>query len=263
MYELPADRFIDALSLFDQIPHSKAIVLSVFEGYHVGRLFVDRRDRPRAALLSTASGFSYAAGDPGAWADHDALRDVILRELTADGTLSLSPLSPQWEALVAELVGEIQPIRVPRQEFDLVEERFAEIMRQGTSLPAGYTLQRYDRAAAAEVPELSHFWGDIDRFMARGVGFAVWYGGRIVTRCHAVLVGGGRVEISIETDEAHRRRGLALAACGAFIGHCLSRGLEPVWTCWPDREASMALARKLGFVWAREAPVWYAEVGRR
>ncbi len=113
------------------------------------------------------------------------------------------------------------------------------------------------------MPELALFWGGIERFMARGVGFAVWHGGRIVTRCHAVLIGGGRVEVSIETDEAHRRRGLALAACSAFIGHCLSLGLEPVWTCWPDRTASMALARKLGFVWAREAPVWYAEIGRR
>jgi RimJ/RimL family protein N-acetyltransferase len=262
MYELAPDHFIEALPLFAGVAHSKAIVLAVFEGYHVGRVWVDRRERPRAALLGTASGFSYAAGDPAAWGDPARLREVILRELTADGALSLSLLTPAWEPVLQEIGGALPLVQVPRQEFDLDEERFAQLMREGTALPPGFELRRYDRAAAAEVPELVRFWGDLDRFMARGIGFGVWHQGHAVSRCHAVLMGGGRVEISVDTDEAYRRRGLALAACGAFVAHCLSRGLEPVWTCWPDREASMALARRLGFAWARQAPVWYAEVGR-
>ena len=79
MHELAPDHFIDALALFDGVSHSKAIVLAVFEGYHVGRVWVDRRERPRAALLGTASGFSYAAGnpaagDPSAWASRTRQR---------------------------------------------------------------------------------------------------------------------------------------------------------------------------------------------
>ena len=121
--------------------------------------------------------------------------------------MSLSLLTPEWEPVLQE-IGETLPlVQVHRQEFDLDEERFAQVMRQGTALPSGFELRRYDRATAAEAPELGHFWGDLDRFMARGIGFGVWHEGRVVSRCHAVLMGGGRVEIAVETEAAYQRRG--------------------------------------------------------
>jgi RimJ/RimL family protein N-acetyltransferase len=37
----------------------------------------------------------------------------------------------------------------------------------------------------------------------------------------------------------------------------LDRYLEPHWACWPEREASIALAKKLGFEEAQDVPAYY------
>jgi RimJ/RimL family protein N-acetyltransferase len=72
--------------------------------------------------------------------------------------------------------------------------------------------------------------------------------------CSSVCVGGIEAEIDIFTDEKYRQQGLATIAACAFIEESLSRNLTPNWACWPEREASVALAKKLGFVEQLDAP---------
>jgi len=61
-------------------------------------------------------------------------------------------------------------------------------------------------------------------------------------------VGGGQAEISVDTNEEYRNRGLATITCAAFIEYSVSLGLIPNWSCWDFRTASIALAKKLGFI---------------
>jgi hypothetical protein len=70
--------------------------------------------------------------------------------------------------------------------------------------------------------------------------------------------------VDIFTEEACRGRGLAAITACAFIEECLTRGLTPAWACWPYREGSYKLAKKLGFEERPDAPAffWTEEMGK-
>ena len=78
-------------------------------------------------------------------------------------------------------------------------------------------------------------------------GVCLLRGSEIVSACTTVSVGGGQAEVDIHTEEVCRGRGYGYLTACAFIEQCLVRGLMPSWACWPYREASQALAGKLGF----------------
>ena len=83
------------------------------------------------------------------------------------------------------------------------------------------------------------------------------YGGKVVSQCISVFIGKNEAEIDVSTREDYQGRGFAAICAAAFIDECISRGIEPRWTCWPFREGSIALAEKLGFVKQFEAPAWF------
>jgi RimJ/RimL family protein N-acetyltransferase len=156
-------------------------------------------------------------------------------------------------------------MRIARAAFDLSLEGFRQShARWQSRIPEGLAVRRYDRALTESAPGIVEFWGSIDAFLQHGLGFAVLQGEETVSRCHTVLAGDGRAEISIETQEAYRRQGLATLACCAFIESCLDGGLRPEWSCWHNNAASIALAEKLGFERAPDVPVVYVhqEVSR-
>jgi hypothetical protein len=55
-------------------------------------------------------------------------------------------------------------------------------------------------------------------------------------------------DVSIDTLDGYRRRGLGMAACTCLIHHFARTGKTAVWGAVESNEESGALARKLGFV---------------
>jgi GNAT superfamily N-acetyltransferase len=55
-------------------------------------------------------------------------------------------------------------------------------------------------------------------------------------------------DVSIDTVEAHRGRGLGAASVALLIEHMRSTGKQPVWGALDGNTASLRLARRLGFV---------------
>jgi hypothetical protein len=70
---------------------------------------------------------------------------------------------------------------------------------------------------------------------------------RPVSFCYSGWETEGHWDVSIDTLESHRRRGLATAASACLIRHFASAGKTAVWGCVESNRESAALARKLGF----------------
>ena len=78
-------------------------------------------------------------------------------------------------------------------------------------------------------PALIYNFRSHEEFITRGVGIGILHQGRFVSGASSAAVGGGKLEIEIQTHRQFRRRGLARA-------------------CWDAaNEPSAALARQLGF----------------
>ena len=68
----------------------------------------------------------------------------------------------------------------------------------------------------------------------------------------------GVMDIDVYTHPEHRKHGLALLTTTILIDHCLDNGIIPQWGCWTVNQASMNLARKLGFQIVSELNVIFA-----
>ena len=87
---------------------------------------------------------------------------------------------------------------------------------------------------------------------------AVWADGRPVSFCYPVWQTEGWWDVSIETLDKYRGKGLAGAAARALIRHMRGAGRAPVWGALESNAASRALAARLGFREAARIAVFTA-----
>lgn len=255
MIELPDYRYHIASPLFAGIPHNTALVFGVLEGSTPGRVFVDECDTPSAALVTVEGAFSYLAGlpTPGAPASLVRLLFSDLLPGAAEKELVLFAFTNPWRSALYPLMQKHGAIRISRKTFSFNPERFASLAGWRKWIPAGMQLHPVDSALPGGLSELCASFDE----RSRRFGFVLQAGDEIASLCAAVSVGGGEAEIDVHTAETWRGRGLATLTACAFIEECLARGLRPAWSCWPYREASCGLARKLGFEDCPDAPAFY------
>jgi predicted GNAT family acetyltransferase len=77
---------------------------------------------------------------------------------------------------------------------------------------------------------------------------AVWADGRPVSFCYPVWQTETLWDVSIETLDGYRRRGLGARAARTLIRHMRRSGRSPVWGALDTNAASRALAARLGFL---------------
>ena len=76
-------------------------------------------------------------------------------------------------------------------------------------------------------PALIYNFRSHEEFITRGVGVGIVHRGTFVSGASSAAVGGGKLEIEIQTQRQFRSRGLAGAVVAALILYCLEHGIEP------------------------------------
>ena len=120
--------------------------------------------------------------------------------------------------------------------FDHVPETLRRELRDAL---AGRTVSRFVPGALPDVPRRGAGTG--------GPMAAVWADGRPVAFCYPVWQTESWWDVSIETLESYRGRGLAGRAARTLIRHLRQEGRSPVWGALDTNGASRALAARLGF----------------
>ena len=87
---------------------------------------------------------------------------------------------------------------------------------------------------------------------------AAWSDGRPVSFCYPVWQTETHWDVSIDTLEAYRGRGLAGRAARTLIRHMRQTGRRPVWGALETNMPSRALAARLGFIEAAGLAVFTA-----
>ncbi|WP_455620096.1 GNAT family N-acetyltransferase [Eisenbergiella sp.] len=225
--------------------HGIPLIYSVLEGKGEGLIYVDSVSDPQNALLLPQGGFFYLASK-----DHSRnfllqMKKFIFQELMPAMTekeMVLFALNEQTGKALDEIMADKGVIRIQRTLFDFDEKMYHEIQK-AVALPDGYKVVRMEDAQLREYETA----GNLGVHLPDRIGYRVVKGEEVISQCISVFTGGGQAEIDICTCEGYRRKGFAMACAFAFIDECLSKGLVPVWSCWPFRTESAALAGKLGF----------------
>jgi GNAT superfamily N-acetyltransferase len=132
--------------------------------------------------------------------------------------------------------------------------------RRSDEAPAAPSAARVAMLSRSDEASLSHVPAPLREEISTALGFshvaAAFAGERPVSFCYAVYETEGLWDISIDTLEAHRGKGLARACCEFLIDHMSGHGKEPVWGALEGNVASLLMAKSLGFVPVDELAVF-------
>jgi len=243
------------MALFDPTHPTMPRAFNVLEGVTRGQILVDHADRPSwAAARENAFGTLYLGGQCNA-----PLLDSLLTYFRSIGDVGLGC----W------LDSELNDILPPAPDYDGRTLYFTEHAPRhrellNARLPTGYSITPRNADLVKQSADYQmnlDSLGSIDSILHHTLGFVVLYEDQLVCEASTGAPTHGRIEIGVNTAEAHRRRGLAAMACAHLIEACKEKGYSTWWDCAKQNTASANLARKLGFENEREYRyVWWAQM---
>ena len=230
--------------LYQDFPALHGVVSAVIDG-GMGVARVDDPAAPTVASLSLL--FDLVAGDA---------RSPAAPALMRRAAWVIAP-GPGWKALLHHHHPHLQACpRIALQPPSWDRARLEEL---AATLPEPFhceplTLEHVPATAALEPTSLENFGGSPHALVEQGFGFVALLHGQVVAAAVTFAIGGGQVEIEIDTHPSARRRGIATALSATMILACLRRGLEPCWDA--ANPESAALAEKLGYRRTLEYTAW-------
>lgn len=218
----------------------------------MGSAWADRLETPSAARILTV-GFSYLTGNAQS-PDAAALVSQLPDEY-ANSFLILVPLDPSWEKVIeTAFTGRCNRItrHAIHKKASFDRTRLEEL---AGSLPDGYRLEainpKWYEASKLEIWSLSlcASYPTWEAFQCNGLGFVAVHGEELACGASSYCHYCGGIEVEVDTNEPHRRKGLAAACAARLILECLDRNLSVTWDAanW----ASVYLAEKLGYRYDR------------
>ena len=268
LYEIGKDEYFNVRSVFERLP--RTAVVGTLAGLTPGRIYVDDPHNPQAAFIWNAYRFSYLAGDPSHETFLQGLVDLLDSELlpaargSHDPSVALYPDSPAWIGVLEPRLRAYHPLRLFRSLHRFDRRSFEQHAVYLEPLAPELTLLPIDAGLCERFPDLAFaydlLWGGVQNFIAHGFGFCILADGELASACDSAFCAEGAAEMGVETKAAYRRQGLARQVTTAFIWESLRRGLEPVWECWWQNEASRLLATRLGFEWLEDYPLLFIDL---
>lgn len=219
----------------------ETMIRSCLEGV-MGDVYADDRMESAVALIGD---FAFCAGRPS---------EAAAELLAGRNFVIAVPQSPPWEKLIDERCAGSR--RVTRYAFKKDGDVFDREKLRLAAVPDGYGLHMIDRgifSTCRETPwcrDLVRLFESYGQYRELGLGVVAMKDGLVVSGASSYSAYRGGIEIQVDTNTAHRRRGLAYACCARLILECLGRGLYPSWDA--QNRQSAALAEKLGYHFSHE-----------
>lgn len=235
------------VTLFDISKPTMPRALNVLEGIAIGQIITDHSTHPTwAAVREAAFGTLYLGGSitPALLAeivDHfRQLGDVGIGCWPDDPLVVMLPPKPDYDGRTLYFTDRSQHIRL---------EAYIE------QIPADCCLTPRDQSLIKRSPDyelaLAAF-GSKQNILAHTQGFMLMRGETLLCEAATGAPTHNRIEIGVSTHEHHHKHGYATITCAQLIKVCEAQGYRTWWDCAVQNEASVALARKLGYHNERE-----------
>jgi RimJ/RimL family protein N-acetyltransferase len=253
-------------SLFETLSFNVQIP-SILEGTVKGEVWVSNSHAPGVAVIWDGLLYLFLAGDHldgvfnrslVAWVEETVVKAI--RKL-GDSYFVLFYDSPGWQVQIPGIFAKYRPEPANRCFHTCSSSDYP-----GDTLTSSLSIHRITKLLL-ERPDLrgydwiqgwiTSFWHSLDDFIEEGIGYAALQEDReVVSLCLSVFKAGGQVEFGTATHPQFQNRGLSTMLASACVQESLVRGLLPVWQCWEDNYASLAVARKVGFELKRKYTVY-------
>ncbi len=211
----------------------------------MGSIYSDHPKQPSSAAAILGD-FCFLAGEPcealAAFKPEDSRQDFII----------MIPQGEAWEQMIEACWGD-KAKKVTRYAVKKEQDNFdrGKLQKMAAKLPVGYemkaiTQEQYELCRKMEWSrDLVGQYKSFAEYERLGLGFVVIKDGELAAGASSYSSYTSGIEIQIDTQMEHRRKGLARACGAALILECLKRGLYPSWDA--QNPESIALAEQFGY----------------
>lgn len=234
------------LNFYNDYTHNIPVIYSSLEGQYEGELFVDSEVDPQIAILFTPFGFHFVGGNPETDNVVDVLDGMLFKEyLINSGQKEAIVFGPneKWDKVLNEVFERHHGIKGNRKIFHLNKEKFEKVKSIKNDFESIEKSLIYEKDGGSTI----HY--PVCR---------IFKDEKCISFCSGFMLGKGRAEIDVFTEETYQGKGYAKETGIALITELLNKGIEPDWCTWPYRIESQKLALSLGFELAEEisAHIW-------
>ena len=227
----------------------ETLIWSCLQGV-MGKIFADDQEHHRSAA-AVIGDFTFFAGSP--------CEELAVYAVPGRDFMIMVPQDESWSALIEAVWGEkakrVERYAIRKEANVFDREKLGQIVP-----PKGYELRMIDEELYRQCKanewsrDLVSQFGDYQTFRELALGVVALKNGKIVAGASTYIRYRDGIEIQIDTEISHRRRGLALACGAKLILECLDRGLYPSWDA--QNLGSVALAEKLGYHFSHTYPAY-------
>lgn len=222
----------------------ETIIWSCLQGV-MGEVYVDAPVQPKSAMAIFRD-FLFFAGIPNAELVLYKPKSCVL------DTVIMVGQNAAWHALICQCYGgrakAVSRYAMKKQADIFDKDKLFEAVN---ALPKDYEIKVIDETLYYQCK--ANTWSrdlifadtDYETWQRLGLGYAVCYGGQIVSGASSYARYRDGIEIEIDTRNDFRRKGLAYSCGAKLILACLENGLYPSWDA--QNVWSAALAQKLGY----------------
>ena len=220
----------------------------------MGVAFADDVKTPNSAQ-TVIGAFSFLGGTP-----NDDLIKNIPENYSSDSIIFV-PQNEDWEIAIENIYKDraVRKIRyATKKQKDVFDK--AKLQSIVDNLPDEYQIVPIDQEiynwskSSPWAKDWCANFADFESYQKQALGFAIIHADEIVAGVSTYAFFKEGIEIQIDTRENYRRKGLALVCGAKIILECLDRNLYPGWDA--QNKGSLAVAKKLGYEFDREYPVY-------
>jgi RimJ/RimL family protein N-acetyltransferase len=257
MVELTKKERMNAIDLCKGY-EEEVTLYACIRGY-MGRIWADNREQPQCAMIVIAD-FCYIVGSYQQEQTPDMLQ--LLGEHVKNKVIICNP--KEWQPLL-DLIKKHYPDSFKSfLRYALIGEKDwfdqDKLRRWAAAIEPEFKVVRIDETIYPITRQ--QFWTmdfcsnfeTVEAFYQYGIGYVVMKDDEIISGASSYSYDGERLEITIETKEEYRKKGLALACAAKLILESLSKGIFPRWDA--ANLTSVALAEKLGYRFSHEYTVY-------
>ncbi|MCI8556946.1 MAG: GNAT family N-acetyltransferase [Lachnospiraceae bacterium] len=222
----------------------ETVIWSCLQGI-MGNIYGDCQKNPLSAAAILGD-FCFLAGEPSR-----SLASYKPKE-SKQNFMIMVPQNEQWGQMIRECWGgkakEVTRYALKKEQNNFDKKK---LHKMAVNLPDGYeikpiTQDLYEQCKEMEWSrDLVGQYKSFAEYESLGLGFAVIKDSKVAAGASSYSSYKGGIEIQIDTQMEHRRKGLARACGATLILECLKRCIYPSWDA--QNPESVALAEQLGY----------------
>lgn len=266
IYKLKPSEFMNVRVLLEPLDYNLCL-LSLLAGKTGGDIYVDHPTDPAVAFVDIGHHLFLAGTEKNEDFNQGIrtlLHQVLIPRARASGKdfFLLHFEVETWKGPARLILEGLYPLIRTSQFFEC--SRLTEDWRE--LIQPGYDLRPVSAELVAQTQlkhmdylrdELCSERSSIEDFLDKSFGFVILYGDELVAWCLSEYNVTGRCEVGVATVDEYQKRGLGTITSLALVEHALNQGYTKVgWHCWKWNTPSSALARRAGFEYIRDYPVF-------